>query len=242
MIRKHSAGYAQVALVCCIAGVATPSIAAAAANAPDSASSNAYPAISLETPPPQPRVQRTYHMHDGFYLRSGVGFGSYHSSFADGAAGAPDFDGDGGSMAISLLLGGAPSPGLTLGGGLIVEQLLSKRYERRGVDVGDQFMTGVLIGPFVDGYFRPNGGFHLGGMIGIAGQNFQDVNSPDEETTQSAGLGCAAWFGYDFWVAPEWSIGPELRLMGMRTGDTRGDGDIAAWARSVTLGVAVVYQ
>ena len=79
-------------------------------------------------------------------------------------------------------------------------------------------------------------------MIGLAAQSFQNVNATGGSTSRAGGIGGAAWFGYDFWVAGEWAIGPQLRLMGMRTSDTKSSEDVSAWARSFTLGVSAVFN
>jgi outer membrane autotransporter protein len=68
------------------------------------------------------------------------------------------------------------------------------------------------------------------------------VNSTGTDSHRAFGVGGAAWFGYDFWVANEWAMGPQLRLMGMRTSDTKSGEDVSAFARSFTLGVSAVFN
>jgi hypothetical protein len=198
--------------------------------------------IRLDTPAVEPAVQRTYHLHEGFYLRSSVGFGDYHASFSDGNHAAQDFDAHGSSMSLDLLIGGSPSPGVSIGGALLLEPLFGADYQRGGAGAGSHDGFSTLLGPFIDGFPDATKGWHLGGMIGLAAQSFQDVNAPSGKTATAGGIGGAAWFGYDFWVAGEWAIGPQLRLMGMRTTDTKSSDDVSAWARSFSLGISAVFN
>jgi hypothetical protein len=200
------------------------------------------PRINLDTPAVGPAVHRTYHMHEGFYLRASLGFGDYHASFSDGNHSNQDFTEQGNSMALDLLIGGSPSPGVSVGGALFLDPLFGADYERNGYGAGSHGGFSTLVGPFLDGFPDPTKGWHLGAMMGLAAQSFQDVNMTTGKTTTAGGLGGAAWFGYDFWVAGEWAVGPQLRLMGMRTSDTRSGEDVSAWARSFTLGVSAVFN
>ena len=196
---------------------------------PQVPASRPAPRIDLSTAPLAAPVQRTMHYHEGFYLRTSLGFGNYTASYTDNKRKNLNFDEDGGSMSIDLLIGGSPGPGVSIGGGLLIEPLL-----------GSNGGFSTLVGPFIDGFPSASRGWHLGGLIGIAGQSFQNVNANDKQT--AAGTGGAAWFGYDFWVANEWAIGPQLRLMGMRTGDTKSGEDVSSFARSITFGLSAVFN
>jgi hypothetical protein len=198
------------------------------------------PRISLETAPVAAPVRRTYHLHEGFYLRTSLGFGDYRASFSDGNHTNQSFTEHGNTIALDLLIGGSPSPGVSIGGGLLLEPLFSADYDRNGAGGHDGFST--LLGPFIDGFPDATKGWHLGGLLGLAAQSFQDVNASGGNTAHAAGLGGAAWFGYDFWLAGEWAMGPQLRLMGTHTNDTKSGDDVSAWARSFTLGVSAVFN
>ena len=207
------------------------------------------PRIDLSTEAPSKPEPRTFHFHEGFYLRASVGFGYYSASFNDGNRSNLDFRNHGSSMSLDLLIGGSPSPGVSIGGGLLMDPLFGADYERdddyRGGgndQLGSHSGYSTLIGPFVDGFPDATKGWHLGGLIGFAAQSFQNVNASGGGSQRAAGLGGAAWFGYDFWVAGDWAIGPQLRLMGMRTTDTKSNEDISAFASSVDFGVSVVYN
>ena len=207
---------------------------------PDRPAAPIPPQINLDTPPVGRPVQRTFHLHEGFYLRSSVGFGDYRASFSDGNRANLDFTERGNSLALDLLIGGSPSPGVSIGGALLLEPLFGADYQRYGNGIGSHGGFSTLVGPFIDGFPDATKGWHLGAMMGLAAQSFQNVNATAGKTNTAGGLGGAAWFGYDFWVGNEWSVGPQLRLMAMRTSDTKSGEDVSAWARSFTLGISAV--
>jgi len=203
----------------------------------------APPSIDLSTEPPAKPVQRSYHFHEGFYLRASVGFGYYYGSFSDGNHPNLDFNEHGGTMALDLLIGGSPSPGLSIGGGVLFDPLFGAEYSRDGHNLGSHGGFSMLVGPFIDAFPQPTKGWHLGGMFGVAGQSFQNVNAESGNGRERAvGIGGAAWFGYDFWVAGEWAAGPQFRAMGARTSDTKSGQDISAFASSFDLGISVVFN
>jgi len=218
---------------------APPTIQVAEPQAPAVA---APPSIDLSTEPPAKPVQRSYHFHEGFYLRASVGFGYYYGSFSDGKQPNLDFNEHGGSMSLDLLIGGSPSPGLSIGGGLLVDPLFGAEYSRDGDNLGNHDGVSTLIGPFIDAFPDPTKGWHLGGMFGLAAQSFQNVNATGDGRERALGIGGAAWFGYDFWVAGEWAAGPQFRAMGARTSDTKSGQDVSAFASSFDLGISAVFN
>jgi len=209
--------------------------------APEEPAAAPPPKIDLHTEAPLPSVQRTYHFHEGFYLRSSIGFGDYRASFNDAHRQNLDFHEHGSSMSLDLLIGGSPSPGVSIGGGLMADPLFGADSDRvnGGVSHG---RVSWLVGPFIDGFPDPTRGWHLGGLIGFAGQSFDSLSATDRGTRRGAGIGGAAWFGYDFWVAPEWAIGPQFRAMGARTSDTKSGADVSAFASSFDVGISVVFN
>jgi hypothetical protein len=220
---------------------APPTIQVATPQTPPAA---APPKIDLSTEAPEEPVQRTYHFHEGFYLRASVGFGYYYGNFSDGNSPNLDFNEHGGSMSLDLLLGGSPSPGLSLGGGLLVDPLFGAEYSRDGNSLGSHAGVSMLLGPFIDAFPEPTKGWHLGGLIGLAGQGFHNVNvtSTTDARARALGIGGAAWFGYDFWVASEWAAGPQFRAMGAYTSNTKAGQDISSFASSFDLGISVVFN
>ncbi len=184
-------------------------------------------------------VQRTYHFHEGFYLRASVGFGYYYGSFSDCNQPGFDFNEHGGTMSADLLIGGSPSPGISIGGGLMVDPLFGTDSEH-GSRHGSVGRVSWLVGPFADAFPDPTKGWHLGGLIGFAGQSFDSLDTG--ETRRGAGFGGAAWVGYDFWVADEWAVGPQFRVMGARTTNSKSGEDLSAFASSFDFGLSVVFN
>ncbi|MEI9939469.1 MAG: hypothetical protein WDO69_19800 [Pseudomonadota bacterium] len=197
------------------------------------------PKIDLSTEPVAKAVQRTYHFHEGFYLRASVGFGYYYGSFSDGNQPGFDFNEHGGTMSADLLIGGSPSPGISIGGGLMVDPLFGTDSEH-GSRHGSVGRVSWLVGPFADAFPDPTKGWHLGGLIGFAGQSFDSLDTG--ETRRGAGFGGAAWVGYDFWVADEWAVGPQFRVMGARTTNSKSGEDLSAFASSFDFGLSVVFN
>lgn len=210
---------------------APPAIAPATAAPAQPATPYTEPApkMDLSTAANGPAVPRTYHVHEGFYLRTSVGFGFYKSSFTDNKRGDLEYSDDGGSLSLDLLIGGSPAPGVALGGGLLLDPQFGKEG---GVS--------ALIGPFIDGFPDVNKGWHLGGAIGLGVQSFQNPGA--NERQRANGIGGALWVGYDFWVAGEWAIGPQVRVLGMRTNDGKSGEDVSAFARSMTFGISSAFN
>jgi|SRR6188768_558097 len=200
------------------------------------------PKIDLSTQAPEKAVQRTYHFHEGFYLRGSVGFGYYYGSFTDHNRVQQDFSEHGGTMSLDLLIGGSPSPGISLGLGIMADPLFGASYNQNGREVGNHGGVSLLAGPFLDAFPDATKGWHLGGLIGVAGQGFENVNVSGGGRQRAIGIGGAAWFGYDFWVAPEWAAGPQFRAMGMSATSTKEGEDISVFASSFDLGISVVFN
>jgi hypothetical protein len=222
------------------APAASPSpSASAAAPAPPAASSTA-PTIQLaaQAPPPPPPVARTDKIHDGFYARLNLGFGSQSTDIDNGVL--PDnFTGSGGTLDIDVLVGGAPSPGVVLGGALLLESLRSTTFNADPYSLKTSVGLATL-GPFIDGYPNPRGGFHLGGTLGLTSVRL--TSDPNLPFNRAFGFGLAAWLGYDWWVADQWSVGGLLRFSGNRTTHHENSMDMAVDTRTIALMLTAVYQ
>jgi hypothetical protein len=92
-----------------------------------------------------------------------------------------------------------------------------------------------LFGPFVDGYFDPNGGWHVGALAGLAGQG----KTP--HTNRAAGFGGSAWVGYDAWVGGDWALGGNLRFTAAATSGSKPL-DFSASAFAISLGISALYH
>ena len=163
------------------------------------------PMIDLATPEPAGPVGRTFHEHDGFYLRVNAGLGTLLSASA-GADDGPDVEGSGLTLSYDLRLGYAPSPGFILGGSLLGATQLTGDWEFGGLST-DGNLNYMVIGPFAEGYPDSHGNLNFGGTLGLA-----VLGADTGEDTSAIGFGGAAWVGTGVWVAPDWSIGGLLRL------------------------------
>jgi hypothetical protein len=193
--------------------------------------------MDLSTPPPPPLVGRKYREHEGFYVRVGGGLGALLAASADVAD--VSFDSSGLTLSLQALVGGSPGPGFSIGGGVLADLQLSGDWEvEDGVGTDSADLTSLIIGPFADGYPLPNGGWHFGGLLGLASVSFQQPGG--EDGSNALGVGGAVWAGYDFWVAPEWSLGGSLQLQAFRA--TNSDDDLTLSSVGTTLNFTVLYN
>lgn len=199
------------------------------------------PTMDLSTAPPPPLVGRTYQVHQGFYVRVNAGIGV----FAGGKSqrGEAKVDTGGLSLDYDILIGGGPAPGFTLGGAVVGSFQLSGEWETDGgAKVGSSNLSTFIIGPFADGFPNSKGGWHLGGMAGLARARYDapliDLGAVDDHST--LGFGGAFWVGHDVWVAPEWSVGGLLRAEASHT--TNSDADVTVNHGAVSLMFTVLYN
>lgn len=188
------------------------------------------PKIDLAVPPkPGPAVQRTYHVHRGFYLAGDFGMGYMNATFT--AGGGPSVGAEGLNMNGSVLVGGQASTGLAIGGGAIFDVSPAAEFDQSGTGVGNANIYNVMVGPFIDSYPQANGGWRMGGSIG-----FSTVGTSLGSGATAFGPGFAAWFGYTPWVSDNLSIGLSARFVG-----TVGFGDDEGSTRSINLVASIVY-
>jgi hypothetical protein len=183
-----------------------------------------------------PETSRGTHVHDGLYLRMGLGIGRLGAAFKSGDSkdlgGSVEGSAAGLAGAFELAVGGTPAPGLVIGGGLFASGSGSPTLTElrvNGADAAkfkqDRLSLG-LIGPFIDYYFDERSGFHLEGALGIAymtaGEGTQDGRrvTPQRDL---GGLGFMLGGGYEWWVADQWSIGGTLRMIYGATETNRSD-------------------
>ena len=227
-------------------GAATPPAAPAPPSstdgpAPLAESPLVRPKIDVSVPAPAPSVTRKVHNHDGFYLRSSVGIGTRSAFIATDSTSHPNYAVNGGGISLDLLIGGTPSPGLALGGGLMLSSVTDGEVRADGAgNVGSGTGGLLLIGPFVDGFPMPNRGLHLGGLVGLAGGGAQRQDKQDE--FDGGGLGMAVWIGHGFWVGKEWSLGGDLKLDAAFLRDDSGDVVLADTWYGFSLLFTVLYH
>jgi hypothetical protein len=177
-------------------------------------------------------------MHDGFYARASLGFGSLGATFDDNSSTGQSLKGTGGAFALDVMIGGSPSPGVAIGGALLAEGSAAVEFDRASFGSEDRSLSLGLLGPFIDGFPSANRGWHLGGMLGLARLSIGKVSSDGVNNTN--GLGGAFWIGHDSWVADEWSVGPLLRFSGALT--RASEPDVHASTFAITLLFTGLYH
>ncbi len=194
------------------------------------------PAINVATPEPEPAVERSYHVHDGFYLRVNAGLGAYGIRYDD------NVNAGGASLAFDLLIGGSPSKGFVIGGALISDFNRNLTLQQGDTDLGQEVaVTTGLIGPFVDGFPNAKGGWHLGGMVGLATIRTEDFPGSTKALNYE-GAGGAVFGGYDAWVGDEFSVGGLLRFSAA-VGRTEESGrKLDATSTALTLMFTALYH
>lgn len=197
---------------------------------------NNPPKIVFSTAPlPPPNggdSSRTFHFHDGFYARLGVQYGLTGGGFSIGDGTIDHF---GSQLSLDLLIGGTPSDGLAVGGGVLLGSLLQPDMEVSGSRIATRNVPLLVLGPFIDGFFSPQGGWHAGALLGLG------ALGKTTETEGSAGIGASVWFGYDKWVGDDWSVGGQIRFLGIAAGGNKPE-DFSSSALGVNLGFSVLYH
>jgi hypothetical protein len=179
--------------------------------------------------------ERSYHVHDGFYLRMAAGIGPQWTRFYDSFLG--DSNRWGGSF--DLQLGGTPARGLVVGGGLwFAAHDASHALEVLG-DTSAASFRALLVGPFIDFFPNPKQGFHFGGTIGLGGIGITSSLLDSQDRT-SGGLGLGGWLGQDWWVGPEWSLGFQVRLF--TVGGHNANAPYDARSTSMSFMFTVLYH
>ena len=150
----------------------------------------------------------------------------------------------GGGLSLLLSVGGTPVDGLIVGGGYELHRIFSPRVEvGETPSDSDEAANVHLFGVLADWYPWSGWGFHLGGKIGLA---LMSSRGPEAEDGRARGPGAAAWFGYSPWVADDWMIGGQLRLLAAmatnRMDVEQVEVEFDSHAMAAALLVTVAYQ
>ena len=176
------------------------------------------------------------HLHDGFYLRLGLGVtqasGSINTPSVTGGAGvqritpvtpAARANGkiSGAGAAFDLAIGGTVYRGLALAGYVSGRSLgdANVRFDT-GSTAGRVFNKDVQlanVGVMGDWYIDPRKGLHVQGGVGIASVTHAVASAFDgtvkkDDTARYTGLGLHLGVGYESFVSDDWSIGGLLRI------------------------------
>jgi hypothetical protein len=179
--------------------------------------------------------------HDGFYLRLSTGLAYLHvSTSLAGSPASSTLSGWGG--AFDVMVGGTPAPGLVVGGALLSEQVFDPGTTVVGtvngiVAHGGGSLGFLMIGPMIDAFPVPTGGFHFGGMLGLAANSLRS-----NKDNWSGGFGLSLWAGYMWWVSSQWSLGIKGRYTGAWTTRKVGDPSDQFDATDSSQGFALLFS
>lgn len=162
-----------------------------------------------------PRSNPNARFHDGFYLRMGIGIGAIGADVESTDGGDPLHIG-GLVVPMELAIGGTPSPGVVIGGGLYGFHLPSAKYTYgRGDFVTEEdaeYGSVGMIGPFIDVYLDPEHGIHFQAApcftSVVLGQSDEIVT----EDVTGSGFGAMVGLGFEGWVGDQWGVGLLARV------------------------------
>jgi hypothetical protein len=179
--------------------------------------------MRMHTPPPPPPAPREgAHVHDGFYMRLGTGFGMYREQLEnDDDASVHGGDVSGSTIGLASVgefaIGGTLGRGWVLGGGFYTATLLTGHYrddnDNEGAlpsEMDPDLRDLVVFGPFVDWYPNPRKGFHLQAALGLAALTSRSdgrFGEDDDDDYEAFGAGIVLGVGYEWWIGNEWSLG-----------------------------------
>jgi hypothetical protein len=108
-------------------------------------------------------------------------------------------------VASNLLVGGTIAPGLVLGAGSSSIYVPSPQLKMGSAEDDGQPLVQSGIGPFLDYYWDPHGGAHVGGALMLAVTQVREDS--DKAGASGPGFGAMVMGGYDWWVGEQWSLG-----------------------------------
>jgi hypothetical protein len=166
------------------------------------------PPSYLQPPsPPEPPF-----VHDGFYLRMGIGVGYGHVSISSGGETTTM---SGLSEAITFALGGAIAPNLILYGGLVNTSIRKPKYALDGTTVqeeGSSILT-TGFGPGLAYYFMPSNAY-LAGTLMLS--RLSQAAPRGSNALSEWGPGGEVLLGKEWWVSPNWGLGLVAQIVGAR--------------------------
>jgi hypothetical protein len=167
------------------------------------------------------RLRGGVHMHDGFYLRFGLGAGFLAGSTVSQPGSGADVNITGGGIPLELSFGGTLPYGLVLGGGIYGMSVPSPSYSANGAPFTGGAAVVSSIGPFLDWYIDPTKGLHAQASIGYAAVNAARGNPMNvrgmtvtfpANDEKGNGFSLLLGGGYEWWVADQLSLGLLARV------------------------------
>jgi hypothetical protein len=182
------------------------------------------PVIDVTAPPPAPVPKESRRIHQGLYVRASLGSGPMTTLFSDDLLERSRVTGSSGNFDLSM--GGTPRPGLVVGGTLVYSGMESEDVVRWGTTAprDSRPWIGVgAVGPFLDYFPDAKRGLHLGGMVGLSWMALYAPGFVQENERLAGGRAASLWVGNDWWVARDWSLGVNLRYLGVATRNSKYD-------------------
>jgi len=180
-------------------------------------------ADSTEVVDERDKLKQGRHVHDGFYLRLGLGVGYVH------ATSSQDSTLKGWGVAPDIWIGGSPMPGLAIGVTLNGVSVSDPEVAITAADSGGLgaqsgtargTLTYSVFGLFTDIYPDPTGGLHFMAGLNYSAFGFESDSGIKSDT--ASGVGLTGGVGYEAWIGNEWSLGPVARLHWASVSDASG--------------------
>jgi hypothetical protein len=169
-----------------------------------------WPAAQYDSEP-ESESRADIHVHDGLYLRLGVGLGYAHSSITNVSEKAANISGF--AVPVELAIGGTPAPGVAIGigsyGASIPSPALVVNGDPRDSENAQVFSS---IGPFVDRYFSPDGGFHAQAGFAFAVTLLTHEFQGGRIRRMATGWAAMFGMGWETWAGEQWSVGVLARV------------------------------
>jgi opacity protein-like surface antigen len=182
--------------------------------------------------------------HDGFFFQGSLGFGPgwLTETYDDDAFLFDEISFSGLTVHPEILIGGTLAPGLVLGGALTGHSMVNPTAEVDGqeAETEDTTVNFSQLSAFVHYYPSPAQGLYLHGSLGVVGASI----TVDDDTTESDAVGftLGAGVGYDFWIANEWSLGPQFRFTYAHLSGEEEEVEFTDSFISPTLSLSVTYH
>jgi hypothetical protein len=136
-----------------------------------------------------------------------------------------------------LMLGGAPTPGLVVGGGFVLHGVPLRPAHADSQSSYNPFLT--TMGIFASVYPIPRRGLNVHLLLGY-GILWNDSGSGISENPK--GPSVMGGTGYEFWISERFSIGPEVRLAYFRGTHVAEDFGKTVSMTTATASIAATYR
>jgi hypothetical protein len=168
--------------------------------------------------------------HDGFYLQAALGASFFTGSNVSLPASGQDVGVSGTGAGLELAAGETVYRGVVVGGRIFGQSFASPSYSMSGISATGGKMSATSIGPFLDLYADPAGGWHGEAALGLAIINASKGDQFPAKDNSGNGFSLLAGVGYEWWIGDQLSLGVLGRLQYAQA-DVKGDGD----TRSATV-------